>query len=727
MIWSIEQKYTTLSALFSPQELEKSKLHSAFEQAVQALDGRVRENGDPFVFHALDVAQIAAAEVGLGAQAAAAVLLHEADCVRPLDAADLQRTFGRELASMVGSLGKIARLDLKTTALQAEAFRKLIVSYSTNPQVIVIKLADRLEVMRSLAFFPKSKHAKKSAETLLLFAPLAHKLGLYKLKSELEDLSLRYTDPAMYRSINTKLKLGEKVRSQLVEDFIAPLRSELQEKNYRFDLKYRTKSAYSIWSKMQKQGVPFEGVYDVFAIRVILDMPFESRTDEVAACWDVYSTITSRYEPDLKRLRDWVTTPRESGYESLHATVKVANGQSVEVQIRTRRMDDNAEHGMAAHWRYKGVQQDNGGVESWLAHMRASLETAGSEADYKATFTPSEIFVFTPTGDLRQLKVGATVLDFAFDIHSNLGCRCTGAIRNGKHVPIREVLQTGDVVDVLTAKNQTPTLDWLEYVTTAKAKNRIRQKLHEDEAKVAATGREALERKLKSWKLGAAVGGSAGAEALLVKHFKLKSATELFVKLALEELDFALVHDALQRHATGAPAPTEKEPAAKRAAQKSSAKTSSSSDYITVDEQLGSVEYKLGKCCNPIYGDDIFGFVTVGSGVTIHRASCPNAERLLNLYAYRVIPARWRQQADSDSFQAVIKISASNEVGMQQKLGDAVDFCAAGAIRSLQLSLNRGALEGQMRVFVKNVKQLDALLYHLRSTKGVHKAVRVGC
>ncbi|MDR0710899.1 MAG: RelA/SpoT family protein [Prevotellaceae bacterium] len=723
MATSIEQKYAALSALFSPQEIEKHGVRSAFERAVQALDGRVRENGDPFIFHALAVAQIVAAEVGLGAQAAAAVLLHEADCVQPADAAGLHVGFGKEVASVVASLNKISRLDLKTTALQVEAFRKLIVSYSPNPQAIVIKLADRLEVMRSLSFFPKSKHAKKSAETLLLFAPLAHKLGLYKLKSELEDLSLRYTDPAVYRDINTKLKLSEKTRSQLVEDFIAPIRHELQEKGFQFDLKYRTKSAYSIWAKMQKQGVPFEGVFDVFAIRIILDTPFENRKDEVAACWDIYSTVTSRYEPDLKRLRDWVTKPKENGYESLHATVKVADKQDVEIQIRTRRMDDNAEHGIAAHWRYKGVQQDNGGVEGWLANMRNLLETAGSVEDYDATFTPNEVFVFTPTGDLRQLKIGATVLDFAFDIHSNLGCRCTGAIRNGKHVSIRETLQTGDVVDVLTGKNQTPTLDWLEYVTTAKAKNRIRQKLREDEAKVAALGREALERKLKNWKINLQV----DVVAMLGKHFKIKTATELYVKLALEELDFALVHDVLQKHAAGELQAAEKEAAAKRPEPAPPAKPSASSDYIVIDDQLNSVDYKLGKCCNPIYGDDVFGFVTVGSGITIHRTSCPNAERLLNRYDYRVIPAKWRQQADTDSFQAVIKISASNGIGLQQKLGEVVDTYAAGAIRSVQLTQSKGMLEGQLRVFVKNVKQLDTLLYHLRNIKEVHKAMRIGC
>ncbi|MDR2813980.1 MAG: RelA/SpoT family protein [Prevotellaceae bacterium] len=722
MTQSIAQKYATLSALFSPQEVEKWGLHSAFERAVCALEGRVRENGDPFIFHALDVAQIVAAEVGLGAQAAAAVLLHEADRAQPLDDADLHASFGKEVASVVTSLNKISRLDLKTTALQAEAFRKLIVSYSANPQAIVIKLADRLEVMRSLSFFPKSKHAKKAAETLLLFAPLAHKLGLYKLKSELEDLSLRYTDPAAYRDINTKLKLSEKTRSQLVEDFIAPIRNELQEKGYRFELKYRTKSAYSIWAKMQKQGVPFEGVYDVFAIRIILDTPLESRKDEAAACWDIYSTVTSRYEPDLRRLRDWVTKPKDNGYESLHATVRVADKQDVEVQIRTRRMDDNAEHGMAAHWRYKGVQQDHDSTEGWLANMRSLLETAGSMEDYDATFTPNEVFVFTPTGDLRQLKIGATVLDFAFDIHSNLGCRCTGAIRNGKHISIRETLQTGDVVDVLTGKNQTPTPDWLEYVTTAKAKNKIRQKLREDEAKVAAIGREALERKLKNWKLNLQL----DVVTMLVKHFKIKTATELYVKLALEELDFALVHDVLQKYAAGELQAAEREAAAKRPEPATPAQPSASSDYIVIDEKLSGVDYKLGKCCNPIYGDDVFGFVTVGSGVTVHRTSCPNAERLLNRYDYRVIPAKWRKQADADSFQAVIKISASNGIGLQQKLGEVVDTYAAGAIRSMQLSQNRGMLEGQLRVFVKNLKQLDTLLYHLRNVKEVHKAVRMG-
>ncbi|MDR3296802.1 MAG: RelA/SpoT family protein [Prevotellaceae bacterium] len=739
----IEQKYAALAAIYAAQEADVSLLRKAFELAAEALDGKLRESGDPFVFHATAVAHILASEVGLGVQAAIAALLHEVDSVRPLPQADLQRNFGKEVALLVLNLGKISQLDLKivvdglkknssdadnskTAIAQAENFRKLMVSYSTNPQMIVIKLADRLEVMRSLAFFSKDKQSKKATETLRLFAPLAHKLGLYKLKSELEDLSLRYKETAMYRHISTKLKMSEGARCKLTDDFIAPIKSELQNKGYTFDLKYRTKSIYSIWNKMQKQGVPFESVYDVFAIRIVLDMPFADRAAEVAACWDVYSVITSRYEADLKRMRDWVTTPKDNGYESLHATVKGPEEQDVEVQIRTRRMDDEAEHGLAAHWRYKGVQQDRGGTESWLANMRRQLETSGLDSDYDIAVTSSdEVFVFTPKGELRMLKKGATVLDFAFDIHSNIGCRCTGALRNGKHVSIREQLQTGDVVDIITSKNQTPNLSWLEFVCTSKAKNKVRQKLREDEAKVASNGRETLERKLKNWKFNITIDTVA---SLLSKHFKIKTISEIYVKLALEELDFALVRDVLQRHLAGEAQLVEREATAKKVEpQKASAKRSASTDYIIIDDQLNNVAYKLGKCCNPIFGDDMFGFVTVGSGVTIHRTSCPNAERLMQQYPYRVLHAKWRQQDDADSFQAVLKISANNEVGMQQKLSEVVDkYAAGGAVRSFQLEANRGQLEGQMRVFIKNVKQLETLLYHLRSTKGVIKAARVG-
>ncbi|MDR1226718.1 MAG: RelA/SpoT family protein [Prevotellaceae bacterium] len=711
----IEQKYTDLAATFPPAEVEKWRLHRAFELVNCALAGRVRENGDPFIFHALDVAQIVALEVGLGVQAAAAVLLHEADCIAPVATAELVNTFGKETADIVESLHKISRLDLKTTGLQAEAFRKLIVSYSTNPQVIVIKLADRLEVMRSLSFFPKSKHAKKSAETLLLYVPLAHKLGLYKLKSELEDLSLRYAEPVAYRDIAAKLHLTENSRSKLVDKFVAPIKKELEAAGLKFYIKRRTKSVYSIWNKMQKQGVPFEKVYDVFAIRIILNSKPESEKED---CWKAYSVVTSRYEPDVRRLRDWITVPKPNGYESLHTTVKVDNGHNVEVQIRTERMDDYAEHGMAAHWRYKGLKQEQGGVEEWLNNIRKLLESTPAEEDLQKRFTPNEVFVFTPTGDLRQLPAGATVLDFAFDIHSNLGCRCMGAVQNGKHVSIREVLKTGDTVAIITSKNQTPNLDWLSYVVTSKAKQRIKYKLREDEARVAALGKEALERKLKNWKTQLVT----DAVTALTKYFKFKTATELYVKLALEELDFALVSDALAAIAQG-----EKQPQStpQQELPKQAKAAEISSDYIVVDEKLSNVEYKFAKCCSPIYGDDVFGFITVGNGITIHRTSCPNAERLISQFGYRVINAKWRKQEAADSFQAIIKIVANDEVGLQHKLAEAVN-AAQGVIRSMQLLPSKGVVNGQIQVYVKNAKQLEMLLFRLSHLKGVQKAVRVG-
>ncbi|MGL5914194.1 MAG: RelA/SpoT family protein, partial [Bacteroidales bacterium] len=648
------------------------------------------------------------------------VLLHEADRIKPINHETIKKDFGLDVAGIVQGLRKIAELNLKTTALQAETFRRLLLTYSSDPRVIIIKLADRLEVMRSLSFFPKSKHAKKAAETQLLFAPLAHKLGLYKLKSELEDLALRYTEPSVYRDITTKLKLNARIRSKLLHEFIAPIKQELLNKNYLFELKYRTKSVYSIWNKMQKQGKPFEQVHDVFAIRIIVDTKFASRKEEASACWDIYSMVTARYEPDQTRLRDWVTQPKPNGYESLHATLKVVGGQDVEVQIRTRRMDNEAENGSAAHWRYKGVEQAKSQMESWLVKVRQQLESDGKLENEHGLAT-NDVFVFTPNGDLRQLKAGATVLDFAFDIHSNLGSRCSGAIRNGRNVPIREVLQTGDEVEIITSKNQSPTLDWLNYVNSTKAKNRIRQKLREDEAKLASSGRETLERKLKNWKITS----PKDPIAFIVKHFKLKSPNDLYIKLALDELDVSLVHSCLQKHEKGEGAnltPTKELP--KEGANKVKS-PSKSIDSIVIDEQLQNVEYKFGKCCTPVYGDDIFGFVTIGSGITIHRTNCPNADRLLAQYDYRVIPAHWQQQENTNLFQVQIKIVGNNEAGLQFRITNVTNNYAVGGIRTFTLEKQKDKLEGKFRVLIKNAQQLEALLYQLRMTKGVERVQRL--
>ncbi len=712
---NIREKYTRIIQGLSSEEVQSSRLEKAFELACVALDGKMRENGDPFIFHALNVADILTNELGLNARVITAVFLHEADLIKPFKHLEIAKEFSVETAHIVENLHKISQMDVKTTGLQAEAFRKLIVSYSSDPRVILIKLADRLEVMRSLSFFfPKTKQSKKSAETLLLYTPLAHKLGLYKLKSELEDLSLRYTEPAAYRDITTQLHLTERTRTLLVQDFVKPIEQELKQQGLDFKIKYRTKSVYSIWNKMRAQNVPFEKVFDVFAIRIILNSDVEKEKDD---CWKTYSVVTSRYEPDIKRLRDWITVPKTNGYESLHTTVKVDNGQYVEVQIRTQRMDHYAEHGMAAHWRYKGIKQAESGVENWLENIRTQLETSTTDEDIKEGFMPNEIFVFTPNGDLRQLPVGATVLDFAYDIHGNIGNHCVSAIKNGKNVPIREVLATGDTVEIITSKNQNPSPDWLNIVVTAKAKSHIKQRLRADEAKVAAQGREVLERKLKNWKLPL----QNDPIPALNKLFKLKTTTELYVKIALDEIDLNLLHEVLKKMVQAEKSEREIVHETPKAAKQ--VKTGNNPDFVVLDEGLNGVECKYAKCCNPVLGDAIFGFVTVGKGITIHRTTCPNANRLISQFAYRVVPVEWRQHDLSGSFQTILKITANDEVGMSYKLHEAATE-SQSMIRDLQFVANKGILEGNMHVFVQSVKHLDMLIHKIQQTKGIIKVVR---
>ncbi len=710
----IEKRYKQIVLRLAPEEVASSGLQKAFDMACHALNDKSRENGDPFIYHPLNIATILSNEFGLNAKIITAVFLHETDRINRIDKRVLIKDFSEEIAQIVENLYKIAQIDMKNTGLQAEIFRKLIVSYSSDPRVILIKIADRLEVMRSLYFFPKSKQSKKAAETLLLYIPLAHKLGLYRLKSELEDLCLRYTDPAAYRDITTRLHISENSREMLVKSFIAPIKQELLQQQLKFELKYRTKSIFSIWNKMKVQNVPFEKVYDVFAIRIILDSELLLEKDD---CWKTYSIITSRYEPDVKRLRDWITLPKDNGYESLHTTVKVDGGQYVEIQIRTKRMDHYAEHGMAAHWRYKGIKQEESGVEKWLENIRRQLETATSEKDVKEGYMPDEIFVFTPSGDLRQLPLGATVLDFAYDIHGNIGNKCISALRNGKNVPIRETLATGDVVEIITAKNQNPSPDWLSIVVTPKAKSQIKHKLRTDEAKVAELGKEILERKFKNWKVQL----SPDPIPALAKYFKLKTITELYVKIALEELDLMLVNEVLKQ--IHRPEKQDKDDPIRMPLVKTSAKPKKNSDLIAMDKELTGIDYKFGKCCNPIFGDAVFGFVTVGKGITIHRTTCPNAQKLITQYGYRIVPVHWRKQESSEAFQVVIKVIANDEIGMMQKINDAV-LLSQGVIRSTTLSSNKGLLEGNIHVYIQNLKFLDRLIHKLQHTKGILKVYR---
>jgi GTP pyrophosphokinase len=690
---------------------DKTLISEAFDRVRNATEGIVRENGDPFVFHAIAVAEILTKELGLTAPAVIAVFLHEA---AQMDK-DMPRSFSDDIINMVAELNKISNIDIKTTSLQAENFRKLLVSLSSDPRVILIKLADRLEIMRSLSFFPPSKQLKKSNETLLLYAPLAHQLGLYNMKQEMEDTALKYIEPEAYREIVAKLRTSDSERNRFIADFLKPIERELKRAGIKYQIKSRTKSVYSIWRKMRKQQVPFEGVYDVFAIRIITDsLPKDEKPD----CWKVYSIVTNIYTPNTNRLRDWISSPRPTGYESLHITVDTPEKKTVEVQIRSIRMDEIAESGIAAHWRYKGVQQLEN-MQLWLEKVKKLLNSPSESIDAQASLhelKTDEIFVFTPAGDLRQLPTGASVLDFAFDIHTGIGSKCVGAKINGKNTTIKEKLKTGDIVEIITAKNQAPKADWLNYVVTSKARARIKQRMREEETKLAGLGKEILNRRLKNWKL------SMTDEILsfLIKHYKFKVITDLYVAIGAEKIDPAEIKSLLQNsdQKPADVAESNDKPATKT-------KKGDSSDYLEIDESLNNVAFKLAKCCNPIFGDEIFGFVTVKEGIKIHRTICPNALRLLDKYGYRVIQARWKHTEDVQSFQATLKITGYDEHGIMGRINDVIMNDTGISVRSLNISNEKGVFEARLQVYLHFKKQLDMLMVHLQQIKGVEKVIRL--
>ncbi len=592
------------------------------------LTEQIRYDGHPMLDHAVSVAEIVISEVGLGRNSTVASILH--DVVRlahkQLSAEEflalteeIRTRFGEQVVGITVGLANISELKLKVSSEQADNFRDLLVSYSTDPRVILIKLADRLEVMRSLDIFPREKWRKKSWEALNLYAQIAHKLGLYSIKSELEDIALKYLEPKDYDHIVRKLAESAEERRSFIARFLVPITDRLDAMGVKYHIKSRTKSIFSIWTKMRKQHVPFEGVYDIFAIRIIIDCPPEQ---EKPLCWTAYSIVTDFYTPNPTRMRDWISIPKSNGYESLHTTVS-ADGRWVEVQIRTERMDAVAERGIAAHWRYKGVGQGAQTSEMWLGRLRELLEdTTHSLAQrFDAKPASGEIFVFTPNGDLRKLPEGATLLDFAFDIHTSLGCTCVGGKVNQRAVSIREVLHNGDIVEILTQKNQTPKADWLNVVTTTKARTKIKSFLREEQAKHTRMGREELERKLKNWKLAITIDE---AIAYLVKYFKLRLGTEVYAMIATQKIDFGSIKEILSRHLSGEAAEERRAAAAEAerqkkadAAQRETAPAGGSQDALVIDDDISKIQYKLAKCCNPIKGDDVFGFITINAGITI--------------------------------------------------------------------------------------------------------------
>ncbi len=632
----------------------------ALDFAAERLSGLSRYDGNPMLHHSVNVAHIVITEVGLGINSTIATLIHDvvryAVMHRESDEQLLETTekikelFGEEPLGIAMGLCNISLIKLKTESEQADSFRELIISYSADPRVILIKLADRLEVMRSLEMFPSEKWHKKSWESLHLYAQIAHKLGLYKIKSQLEDISLKYLHPAEYEDIVERLRDGEAERNAFIEHFIVPIKSALDGAGIKYHIKSRTKSIYSIWNKIYNGGVPFEDIFDIFAIRVVVDSP---REQEKMLCWMVYSLVSDCYMPNTERMKDMITIPKSNGYESLHTTVAAGDGRWVEIQIRTERMDLVAERGIAAHWRYKGVSQGGDKSESWFGRLRELMEeTTTSIADrFDGVQSNDEIFVFTPNGDIRKLPEGSTLLDFAFDIHTKLGSTCVGGKINDRAGSIREVLKSGDIVSIHTQKNQHPKADWLSIVVTSKARNKIKSYLRDEKAQSAKIGREELERKLKNWKLPISIDE---AVAHLCKIYKVRTGTQLYEMVGLQRIELSQIKDQLnklisgevaeQRRAVAEQLDREKAEKAEKAEKQRSEREPSESDALIIDEAIDNLDYKLGKCCNPIKGDDIFGFVTVSAGITIHRTDCPNASRLRENYPYRVIETMWRDR-----------------------------------------------------------------------------------
>ena len=693
-------------------------VRKAYNVASEALAGELRGNGKPFIEHPLGVAKIVCNEIGLPPECVAAVFLHEATRAHNVDISSYG--FDQSVYNMVDGLNKISTINPKDTRLEAEKYKKLIIQYSRDPRVTVLKLADRLEVMRNLDIFPKSSRERKVLETLLLYIPLAHQLGLYNMKREMEDIYLSYAEPEQYRLITNKLKATEKDREKLMAEFIEPLKKKLSDAGIEYKLKIRTKAAYSIWAKMQKQKVPFEGVYDVFAIRFIIDCPEDPKIEK-DLCWQVYSFVTEEYEPDTSRLRDWVTTPKTNGYESLHITVKNKDNSYVEVQIRTRRMDDIAENGFASHWSYKGIRREES-MDKWLTAVRYALEHPDTDSPEELPQPPEkEIFVFTPSGELRILAAGSSVLDFAFNIHTNIGSHCTGGKVNGKAVSIKEKLHTGDVVEILTGKNQRPNQDWVNFVVTSKARTKIRQALTQIEFNKASDGKELLERRLKNWKLEFP---DEMVTEFMKKHH-LVNVNGLFAAIGEGTIDVNEIKEYILSESSRKAEAAEAQQAADLQKQKKAYDAGRDDILVLNAKDLRGLDYRMAKCCNPVFGDDVFGFVSRTDGIKIHRITCPNASRLLTLFPYRIQKVRWADSPSSGSFQATLRVTTAIDGSVLGRITDVVNSFKA-SLRSFNVNENRrsGTYEILLKILVPSNLELDKVVSQIRVLKGVIKVTR---
>ncbi|MCG8411917.1 MAG: RelA/SpoT family protein [Bacteroidales bacterium] len=707
-----------LSESFTKKK-ELELIRKAFDVIIDAYDDKRTISGAPYALEVLETSVLVVEQIGLGTRSVVAVLIYQAVIDEIISLKQVEKEFDKTIALIVDGLVKIADINTKTNTSQAENFRQMLLTLVKDVRVILIKLAILLQEMRSLNYMSEEYQIKTSLETFSLYAPLAHRLGLYNIKSELENLAFKYTENEAYKNIIKKLKNTTAKRQRFIKKFITPIEKELKQQGFEFEIKGRSKSVYSIWQKMKKQGVEFEEVYDVFAIRILLNT---KPSKEKADCWRTYSIVTDFYQPNPKRLRDWISIPKSNGYESLHTTVVGPEGKWVEVQIRTKRMDEVAEKGYAAHWRYKGVKTERG-IDNWMQKVREAIESSKPEntnsiEDLKLNLYNKEVFVFTPSGDLKKLPYGATVLDFAYDIHSDVGNKCVGALINHKNVTIKQILQNGDQIEIIASKNQKPKLDWLNYVVTSKAKAKIKSTLKEEKYKEAEAGKELLKRRLKNWKIKF----DDHLVLDLIKYFKLKAPVDLYYALATENIDVTEIKDVLtEKEEEVKPVEHEKEEEVKPVEHETESYTG---DYLTIDDKIENIDYKLAKCCNPIWGDSIFGFVTINEGIKIHRTNCPNARQMIDRYNYRVIKAQWTKSAKNKSFVTEIKVVGIDEVGIFGKISDIISKDLKVNIRSLTMDSADGIFEGKIKLSVESTRHLDGLMAKLKKDKSILKVMR---
>jgi guanosine-3',5'-bis(diphosphate) 3'-pyrophosphohydrolase len=712
--------YQTLSAE------DKKIIRKAFDVAVEAHKDQRRKSGEAYIFHPIAVAKIVASEIGLGATAIAAALMHDVVEDSSITVAEIEKMFNPKIAQLVDGLTKISKVKTdQEISMQAENFRKMLLTLNDDVRVILIKLADRLHNMQTMQSMVDFKQAKIASETLYIYAPLAHRLGLYNIKSQLEDLGLKYTEPEVYNDILSRMKESKQEQEAYIKSISDVLKKSMDEEGIEYTIKGRPKSIYSIRRKMLAQGVSFDEVYDKFALRIVYKS--NSTHDEKFIAWKIYSIVTDHYRPSPSRLRDWISSPKSTGYEALHITVMGPKGRWVEIQVRSERMDEIAEKGYAAHYKYKQGLSEENSLDTWLNLLKEALENSASNAvdfveDFKLNLYSKEIYVFTPKGEIKSLPKGATSLDFAFSIHSEIGVRTRGTRVNGKLVPLNHVLNSGDQVEIITSANQKPNSHWLDYVTTSRAKNKIKNVLNEDIKKIAEEGKELLTRKLRHLKI--TVNETTVNE--LVNYFKLKTSLDLFYRMGIGTIDNQQLKDYASLKSNSILNFFKKIKRTNHSVPEQIQKNelNKNFDMLVFGIEHDKLDYKLSSCCNPIPGDDVFGFLTINDGIKVHRKDCPNAISLQSNYAYRIITAKWIDSTQ-EKFKAVLKITGMDSLGLTNELTRVISNQMHVNIQSISLSGEAGIFNGQVTVIVQNNTILKKLIENIKKIDGVDKISRI--